>query len=117
MPSVPKPEPRAQQQRFAHRRDPIYATWVRTQRCLVYSASRCIILGLCEGPVEADHVRTRGAGGDDRGNLIPLCRGHHAQRHRMGVQSFAHALDGSLADWARTYWAAYQAGGSPEFPT
>lgn len=30
--------------------------------------------------IEAAHVRTRGAGGADRGNLVPLCPMHHDEQ-------------------------------------
>jgi len=37
----------------------------------------------CGEPVgDPDHIRTRGAGGDDeQANLRPLCRAHHDARH------------------------------------
>jgi hypothetical protein len=45
--------------------------------------------------VDVAHVKTRGAGGGDRNNVIPLCRLHHARQHRIGIRSFAieHGLD------------------------
>lgn len=37
-----------------------------------------------------DHIKTRGSGGtDDSWNLMPLCRRHHQERHRIGLGSFA----------------------------
>ena len=37
---------------------------------------------------DAHHVTTRGAGGPDAENLVPLCRTHHSELHQMGVDSF-----------------------------
>lgn len=36
------------------------------------------------GPSDPAHVRSRGAGGSDRGNVIPLCRRCHIQQHAKG---------------------------------
>jgi predicted restriction endonuclease len=36
-------------------------------------------------PVDAAHIRSRGAGGDDTpDNLLPLCRSHHVEQHKRG---------------------------------
>lgn len=42
----------------------------------------------CGGPADdPDHIKTRGAGGDDSyQNTVPLCREHHAERHSRGVR-------------------------------
>ena len=64
---------RRRSKRFAARRDPVYAKWVRSGLCLI--GEQCFGAG-----VDACHVKTRGAGGDDRGNLVPLCRQHHRDR-------------------------------------
>ena len=66
--------------RFKGRRDDPYRAYIRGLPCLIGV--------LCLGPVEAHHVRTRGAGGADRANLIPLCGRHHAEWHTIGRQSF-----------------------------
>lgn len=40
-------------------------------------------------PTEADHVTTRGAGGDDSyENVWPLCTEHHRERHQIGLLTF-----------------------------
>jgi len=37
-------------------------------------------------PVDAHHVKTRGAGGSDIiENLMPLCRAHHSEIHAKGL--------------------------------
>lgn len=36
-------------------------------------------------PSDPDHIKTRGAGGEDiESNILPLCRRHHTQRHTIG---------------------------------
>ena len=37
---------------------------------------------------DANHVITRGAGGPDDGNLIPLCQKHHKEFHQIGLTNF-----------------------------
>lgn len=82
--------------RFATRRDPKYCAWIRTLGCCAaqpYSLSlyvRGATLKPCAGPVECAHVKSRGAGGDDRGNTLPLCRRHHRQQHDIGLVTFGH---------------------------
>jgi len=70
-----------------HQRDPDYAEWVRSRPCLL--ARRSSGLDACSGPVQAAHVKSRGAGGGDRGNLIPLCHRHHHDQHQHGIHTFA----------------------------
>lgn len=67
--------------RFANRRHPAFAAWVRSGLCLI--GEQCFGTG-----VEACHVTSRGAGGDDLGNLVPMCRAHHREQHQIGIRSF-----------------------------
>lgn len=59
----------------ARPRDVEYMVWVRRQTCCAS------YLGVCRGPVEADHAGRRGVGrkADDT-TCIPLCRYHHRCR-------------------------------------
>lgn len=51
-------------------------------------AMPCVCRGNeCEGPIEAAHVRSRGAGGTRR-DLVPLCSRHHLQQHSKGIRTF-----------------------------
>ncbi len=34
------------------------------------------------------HVKSRGAGGPDAENMVPLCRAHHSELHQIGVTEF-----------------------------
>jgi hypothetical protein len=71
--------------RVSGKPDEAYRDWIRAQRCCI-SGKR---------GVEACHVKSRGAGGTDRGNLVPLTRDLHASQHYMGIQSFQalHGVD------------------------
>lgn len=43
---------------------------------------------ICLRPAENHHIRTRkSGGGDEKSNLIPLCRKHHTEIHTIGVKS------------------------------
>ena len=55
--------------------------YVREMMCLVDN-------GKCSAGVDPHHVRTRGAGGIDRANLVPLCRVHHTELHQIGRLTF-----------------------------
>ena len=57
-----------------------YHTWVKGLACHVAIS--------CEGPVDGHHLKSVGAGGQDHGNEVPLCRLHHRQIHQMGLSRF-----------------------------
>lgn len=55
----------------------------------------CLVCRKC--PTEVAHVKSRGAGGT-AADTVPLCggpNGHHAQQHRVGIETFQriHGLD------------------------
>jgi hypothetical protein len=63
---------------------------------------------------DAAHVRSRGAGGNDEANLVPLCRDHHQEQHRIGIRSFETRYGLDLKAEAHALWAQYVAErGSP----
>lgn len=95
---------RRRSKRFAARRDPAYATWVRSGLCLI--GDQCFGTG-----VDACHVKSRGAGGDDRGNLIPLCRSHHREQHQIGLRSFERKYGVDLMAHAQHLATVYQSKG------
>lgn len=53
----------------------------------------------CSGPVEADHMGRRGMGqkADDR-TCVPICRGHHGERHAH-AHTFKHLNRDELRAW------------------
>ncbi len=64
-------------QRDPYVRDDDYLEYVRQLDCLI-----------CGGPPVPAHVKSRGAGGHDRGNTVPLCHRHHQEQHRRGIKTF-----------------------------
>jgi hypothetical protein len=56
----------------------------------------CLVVGCTRSPVDAAHVRSRGAGhhawlvvdGERVGNIVPLCRLHHDEQGQRGVTNF-----------------------------
>src|SRR5947208_495541 len=80
--------------RFPKRRDLAYTKWIRTLPCLLWARVTPPDYGRhwtdhsCWGALQVCHVRSRGAGGDDRGNVVPLCARAHAEQHRIGIRSF-----------------------------
>ena len=72
--------------RFPHRRDDLFRAWVRRRECVV--ASHGAVVSRCLGATQFAHVQSRGAGGADLGNGLPLCAGHHTEQHTIGIHSF-----------------------------
>ena len=58
-----------------------YRNYIKSLSCLV-SNSKC-----CMG-CDPHHVRSKGAGGLDKSNLVPLCRIHHTELHAIGRMTF-----------------------------
>ncbi len=59
----------------------MYREWVAGMPCLLSGVN-------CIGVVCAHHVKTRGAGGRDEANLLPLCVQHHQEIHSLGRTTF-----------------------------
>lgn len=53
----------------------------------------CVIPGCWQTPVEAAHVKSRGAGGTSA-HMVPLCALHHAEQHAIGIRTFGEAKYG-----------------------
>lgn len=81
--------------RFKRGRDPEYLAWIRTLPCVI-----------CGNFAEADHVRTRGAGGTDR-QAVPLCHTHHMERHTIGIKTFQAKYGVDLMEHAHWYSEYY----------
>lgn len=64
-------------------------------------------LGLCAGPVEAAHAKTRGAGGT-AADLVPLCQYHHRRQHMLGIKTFGARYGVDLAEMAESYDHAWE---------
>ena len=70
------------------------------------SALPCVVCG--EGPCDAAHVRSRGAGGKAC-DIAPLCRDCHRLQHDLGIVTFGNLYGLSLRDAASRTWASWQA--------
>lgn len=69
----------------------------------------CVPACTAIAPSDPAHVRSRGAGGKWRNNIIPLCRLHHTEQGQLGDITFQalHKFDMSLIAHAVTH--AYEA--------
>lgn len=79
-----KPLPRVNRARRARRKAEDFGPQAELCRTLP-----CCACGH-RAPSDPAHVRSRGAGGHDRGNVVPLCRrpgGCHEQQHRHGWEA------------------------------
>ncbi len=108
-PYYPKPQGKAES-RFP----PTDATRIS---CALSGSSLCCVSGVRAGElievpfpggktgtvraiIEAAHVRSRAAAGDDLGNTVPLEMSKHREQHRMGIKSFARKYEIDLSDTA-----------------
>ena len=75
--------------------DPEYLKKIEALPCTIATLGVRATGGGCKGDVVAHHVRTKGAGGRDKGGTIPLCFLHHSEWHDKGRTSFQmkYALD------------------------
>ena len=89
--------------------DEAYRTWIRGRQCLIAGrAPRWVSLhNRCEGVTQAAHIRSRGAGGADHQNLLPLCVLHHHEQHEIGKLSFEARYTLSLRDEAASLWKRF----------
>ncbi len=92
--------------RFPKRRDPKYCAWIRQGWCVADKGMTC-------DWSECAHVVSRGAGGADRDNTVPMCRSHHREQHRIGIKSFEQKYGLDLSVLALEYgrlWRREQQG-------
>jgi hypothetical protein len=89
------------------------AAWIRSQACVVRVRG---VGGICDGAVEAAHVKSRGAGGDSS-HLLPLCEHHHEKQHTIGIRTFEVKYGLDLEALAAEYelrWRSLEAGTQEE---
>ena len=81
------------------------AAWIRGLACCVCQRS----------PVQAHHVKSRGAGGTSE-HLVPLCPNCHMAVHQAGAKTFERAMDVDLTHEAQALeaWWQQQDHDSPE---
>ena len=99
---TPVKRQRATPRRKAHPANRELRKWVADRACCI-----CCVwsspAATCAGTVDPHHVRTRGAGGGEVANLVPLCRAHHDELHQMGRKSFALKYGVNLVELAQEY--------------
>lgn len=82
--------------------DKSFRNWIAKRACLV-----CGLHGPehdnGEHLVAPAHIKSRGAGGKDLGNLVPLCFPHHAIQHTVGWKEFAKRYCLIPSYWAKQY--------------
>jgi hypothetical protein len=78
-----------------------YKKWLRTFGCITPRQS-------CSGPIDLHHVKSRGAGGKDKANLVPLCHAHHMEGHTRGWVTFQNRYEVDLQRIAVNIWSAYE---------
>lgn len=78
------------------------AIWITEQPCCVCRFRM----------TDAHHVKTRGAGGDDR-YLVPLCRACHTEVHMKGVETFIRRFGVDLWRVAEMMEAQWRNGARP----
>lgn len=83
--------------------------YARDDRYLEYVASMDCLACHKNGLSDPAHVKSRGAGGRDRGNTVPLCRAHHTEQHTIGIKSFELQYNLSLKTEAKRIGKAYVA--------
>lgn len=57
--------------------------------------------------MQVAHVKSRGAGGGDHGNVVPLCAGAHNEQHTAGSKTFAKRWNVDLQAEADLLWLEY----------
>ena len=96
-----------------------FRDWVRFKPCAIAGRRRAEVDGYvgmswhpsfcyCWCGVEVAHVKSRGAGGPDEANIVPLCQDAHEQQHRIGLKSFERRWNISLKAEAVKLWREYQ---------
>lgn len=102
-------------------RDPGYRKYVRISPCIVCSngcgechhinpwPECCLGRGECVGvPVDAAHTENNGMGskGPDS-SCVPLCRKHHQEQHKIGIDAFNKKYGINLKEIAAEHYSRY----------
>lgn len=82
--------------------DEAYRAFVRLQACVLSARHH-----VCEGDVQACHVKSRGASGHDHANMYPGCAVAHAQQHVWGIRTFQARWGINLETVARKLYEQY----------
>lgn len=97
--------------------DEAYREWIRAQPCILAGRGRVLESGgtwvralghFCFAAVRACHVKSRGAGGKDMGNLYPACDAAHDEQHSIGIPAFEKCWNMNLKEIAAKLEAEYR---------
>ena len=79
-----------------------------------YHLMRCCECGR-EG-CDPAHAKSKGSGGDDiKENVIPLCRKHHTEQHKIGVVTFAKKYPKVMMWYLTNGWELININGKEKF--
>lgn len=111
LPKATKPIKKRGRSRFPKRRDPHFLAWIREQPCCITGLRTGAWLrtkhGWVQIHVDPSHVQSRGAGGNDRGNVNPLARHLHDEYDGRGHDTFEAKYGVDMAALALTYDQRY----------
>jgi len=79
-------------------KNPEYVKFIRSLPCLACKKPGC----------DPHHIKSRGAGGGDSANLVPLCRVHHTMIHTYGRRTFEKKFHISLLVMAVNLWNVWK---------
>ena len=94
---------------FEDGRDPTYLEWIRTFPCVICLKHLGHMNG---GKTQACHIKSRGAGGVDRGNCVPMCARHHDEQGMKGFRHMVKKYGVNLANVALQLGLRYEAMGA-----
>lgn len=78
-------------------KNPAFLAFVRELPCLACKRNGA----------DPHHIKSRGAGGDDSGNVVPLCRTHHTMVHTYGMKAFESKFRINMKAFAGEIWKIY----------
>ena len=88
--------------------DEEYKIWISLQEHCCICGSPGIAHDDGTYRLDPNHITTKGAGGGDRGNLLPFCRKDHVKFHKLGRSLFSQLVKKDLHALAKAYLRRYQ---------
>lgn len=67
--------------------------------------ANALVCTICGVKADKHHIKTRGSGGkDEKWNLIPLCRTHHVEIHKIGNTKFVEKYTEAFEWFTENNW-------------
>jgi hypothetical protein len=81
-----------------------FKDWIKTKKCIlqILNANKD-----CYGLIDPHHIKSRGSGGKDDSNILPLCRRHHSEIEQIGKKTFSKKYNLDLDFYCKLYWNRY----------